>query len=172
MTDLAPEVVCDAGPLIHLHELGCLELLADFKAVLVPEQVRDEVAQHRPGALARARFSPQLLNVTISQSPQFQALVKTFSLDLGEQAALTVMRARPGAILLTDDAAARLAAKSLGFRAHGTLGILLRAVRRHQRTRVEVLALLRALPSRSSLHIRSDLLAEVVAEVESFSPDD
>jgi hypothetical protein len=28
-----PRVVCDAGPLIHLHELGCLELLADFPAV-------------------------------------------------------------------------------------------------------------------------------------------
>ena len=32
-------VVCDAGPLIHLHELGCMDLLADFAAVLVPETV-------------------------------------------------------------------------------------------------------------------------------------
>jgi len=31
------DVVCDAGPLIHLHELDCLELVADFQTVLVPE---------------------------------------------------------------------------------------------------------------------------------------
>ena len=30
-------VVCDAGPLIHLDELGCLNLLADFREVLVCE---------------------------------------------------------------------------------------------------------------------------------------
>lgn len=42
---LAMLVVCDAGPLIHLHELGCLELLADFPTVLVPETVWREVEQ-------------------------------------------------------------------------------------------------------------------------------
>jgi len=30
-----PIVVCDAGPLIHLDEVGCVELLADFPQVLV-----------------------------------------------------------------------------------------------------------------------------------------
>ncbi len=29
-------VVCDAGPLIHLDESGCLDLLADFHRLLVP----------------------------------------------------------------------------------------------------------------------------------------
>lgn len=28
-------VVADAGPFIHLDELGCLDLLADFKEVLI-----------------------------------------------------------------------------------------------------------------------------------------
>ena len=47
------DIVCDAGPLIHLDELGCLDLLADFQTVLVPEQVWQEVETHRPGALER-----------------------------------------------------------------------------------------------------------------------
>jgi hypothetical protein len=38
-TDLASALVCDAGPLIHLEELGCLDLLRDFAAVLVPDAV-------------------------------------------------------------------------------------------------------------------------------------
>jgi hypothetical protein len=33
-------VICDAGPLIHLDELGCLDLLADFRDVLVPDADR------------------------------------------------------------------------------------------------------------------------------------
>ena len=41
-------VVCDAGPLIHLDEVGCLDLLADFSEVLVPDAVRREVQRHRP----------------------------------------------------------------------------------------------------------------------------
>ena len=54
-----PLVVCDAGPLIHLDELGALELLTDFSAVLVPEAVWIEVAKHRPSALSHPRVSLQ-----------------------------------------------------------------------------------------------------------------
>jgi predicted nucleic acid-binding protein len=72
----------------------------------------------------------------------------------------------PDAILLTDDAAARLAAEALRHRVHGSIGILLRAIRRRQRTPREVVSILRGLPVRSSLHIRPDLLEGIVAEVE------
>ncbi len=34
MTEAGNRVVCDAGPLIHLDELGCLSLLSDFDDVL------------------------------------------------------------------------------------------------------------------------------------------
>jgi len=44
-------VVADAGPLIHLDELGCIGLLADFPVVRVPDAVWAEVMQHRPQAL-------------------------------------------------------------------------------------------------------------------------
>lgn len=40
-------VVCDAGPLIHLDQLGCLDLLSDFSVVLVPDAVWSEVLKHR-----------------------------------------------------------------------------------------------------------------------------
>ncbi len=46
-----PLVVCDAGPLIHLDEVGALDLLTDFADVLVPEAVWQEVKHHRPAAL-------------------------------------------------------------------------------------------------------------------------
>ena len=43
---MPPIVVCDAGPIIHLDEVACIELLSDFPEVLVPVAVWDEVAKH------------------------------------------------------------------------------------------------------------------------------
>ena len=161
------DVVCDAGPLIHLDELGCLDLLTDFRAVLVPEQVWREVQHHRPEALEHPDVEIQQVPVILSEDASFEALIRALALDLGEQAALSTMALYPDAILLTHDAAARLAAKGLGYRVHGSIGILLRAIRRQQRAPHKVLSLLRDLPSRSTLRIRPDLLEEIVARVES-----
>jgi predicted nucleic acid-binding protein len=89
-----------------------------------------------------------------------------FSLGFGEQAALTLMQSHPQAIFLSDDAAARMVAKSLGLRSQGTIGLLLRAVRLGRRSRDQILSLLRMLPDRSTLHIRASLLKSVIEEVE------
>jgi hypothetical protein len=43
-----PIVLADAWPLIHLDELVCLDLLADFSAVHTTQQVWREVTRHRP----------------------------------------------------------------------------------------------------------------------------
>ncbi len=165
MTEPGITVVCDAGPLIHLDELDCLVLLADFETVLVPAQVWQEVAHHRPQVFQHPNIPLQTVEVVISKQPTFQALIKALSLDLGEQAALTLMQHRPQAIFLTDDAAARLAATTLGYRVHGTIGILLRAIRRQQRTRPEILMVLQTLPQRSTLHLQADLLKEIINQL-------
>lgn len=166
MSDPPPNVVCDAGPLIHLDELACLPLLADFPIVFVPEQVWQEVGHHRPKALIDV--GPALLRVpvVISEQAAFQALVRAMALGVGEQAALSLMQQHSSAIFLTDDAAARLAATTLGYRVHGTIGILLRAIRRQQRTRAEVLTTLRSLPVKSTLRVRAELLQGIIAELE------
>jgi predicted nucleic acid-binding protein len=163
---LALVIVCDAGPLIHLDELNCLTLLNEFDQILVPHQVWQEVERHRPAALSKPELILQQVDVTISTQSVFQALVRAFSLDLGEQAALSLMQGYSDAIFLTDDAAARLAAATLGYRVHGTIGVLLRAIRRHQRTQDEVLTILRSLPAQSTLHIRAELLQEIIERLE------
>ncbi|HZG40036.1 MAG TPA: DUF3368 domain-containing protein [Nodosilinea sp.] len=50
----------------------------------------------------------------------------------------------------------------MGLRVHGTVGILLRAVRRKQRSRGEILAILEQLSEQSSLYIKKSLLEEVI----------
>jgi predicted nucleic acid-binding protein len=158
--------ICDAGPLIHLDELGSVDLLTEFGEILIPEQVCVEVTRHRPRALERILLPWSRQSVEISRSPNFQALMAAFSLGLGEQAALTLMQSRPEAIFLSDDAAARMVAKSLRLRSQGTIGLLLRAIRLGQRSQEEILNLLHEIPGRSTLHIRESLLRSVIEEVE------
>jgi predicted nucleic acid-binding protein len=170
MSSPSTKVVCDAGPLIHLDEVGSLDLLADFQSILVPEQVWREVDQHRPNVLESSNVGARRVSVAVPGHAPLQALIRALALDLGEQAALSLVISHPDAILLTDDAAARLAAEALEYRVHGTIGILLRALRRKQRTHDEVLSVLKHLPARSSLHIRPGLLREIIERVQSLPP--
>ena len=161
-----PIVVCDAGPLIHLDEVGCVELLADFPQVLVPPAVWDEVAKHRPNALTHSTVRFQKVTPGKVLSTELDVLSRLLGLHRGEQEALQIAQTHPGCLVLTDDTAARLAARNLGLAAHGTIGVLLRAIRRKQKTKNEVVKLLRSLPSVSTLHVRTALLEEIIREVE------
>jgi predicted nucleic acid-binding protein len=161
-----PVVVCDAGPIIHLDQLACSDLLADFPRVLVPEVVWQEVTRHRPVALTREGVPFERVAPAGDLSPELEALIRLLTLHRGEQQALQVAQAEPGCILLTDDSAARLAAQSLQLPVHGTIGILVRAIRRQQKTRDEVITLLRSLPVVSTLYIRQSFLEEIIREVE------
>ncbi|MFZ4725639.1 MAG: hypothetical protein ACOYMD_09355 [Paludibacter sp.] len=165
MDKTSPVVIADAGPIIHLDELGCLDLLADFGSVIVPDAVWLEVQRHRPLALESvdALFVRQGPRLT---SPLVTALTPLYTLHSGEQEALHLCVEFGDCLLLTDDTAARLAAKSLGIPAHGTLGLLVRAIRKQSRSKPDILMLLRDIPMRTSLHIRPALLAEVIANVE------
>ena len=73
-------------------------------------------------------------------------------------------------MFLTDDSAARFAAEAQGLQVHGTVGLIVRAVRRGLRSRSEVLALLSGIPERSSLHLARRLLDEVIAKMADAQP--
>lgn len=162
------DVVTDAGPLIHLDELGVSHLLRDFKSIIVPPVVWNEVNIHRPAVLS----SLPLVKREPPSSPQtsFLSLAKAFDLGRGEQQAILLMYKYPLAILLTDDAAARLAATHLGFLVHGTIGVLIRAIRTKQMSAQEVISLIEQIPSRSSLFIKSDLLQSILDRLKAEFP--
>ncbi|MCX7419402.1 MAG: DNA-binding protein [Planctomycetia bacterium] len=155
-------VVCDAGPLIHLDELGCLDLLSDFREVLVPSTVWREVETHRPTALANRQVAWSLVSAKEPRSVTLRSLVRSLPLHAGELEALQVASERRAQLLLTDDTAARLAAQTMQLPVHGTIGILFRAIRRRQLAGDGVAQLLRSIPSRSTLHIKHSLLEEFI----------
>lgn len=163
-TDPAATLICDAGPLIHLDELGALSLLSDSR-VLVPPAVWREVTRHRPSALAGREIKLSQESPSGEFLGRVHPLAKAFSLDAGEREAIQMACQHSESLLITDDAAARLVAEELGLRVHGTIGILVRSIRRKQRSPREVVSLLEQIPTRSSLHIRPSLLREIVAEL-------
>jgi len=120
-------VVVDAGPLIHLswiHQLDLLDHL--FEEVFLPPAVRVEVLAPPRGTLGLERVQRALGRAWLQlQAPSTQVPTNTVgSLDPGETEAL-LLAAEVGAdLVLTDDAAARTAARRLGLEAIGTVGVL------------------------------------------------
>lgn len=161
-------IVADAGSLIHLDELGTLDLLNDFKQMMVPDAVWREVQIHRPASLQSSK-TILFRSIVPKSSSAIDALTPLYGLHSGEREALMLCLAYPLSTLLTDDTAARLAAKTLNISVHGTIGILVRAIRRRLRTESEILELLSSIPRCTSLHIRPAFLAEVICDVEQLA---
>ena len=111
------------------------------------------------------------MQVRTKPSAILQTLIVSLGLDRGERDALALLESFAGCLLFCDDAAARLAAESLGFSVHGTIGILVRSIRVGSRTRQDAIDVLRQIPHKSSLHISGQLLETVIAEVEKAPPE-
>ena len=56
----------------------------------------------------------------------------------------------------------------MNLRVHGTLGILLRSVRRGLKSANEIKACLKSIHSRSTLHIKATLIQSAVKDLEKF----
>ncbi len=158
-------VICDAGPIIHLDEINCLNLLHDFEEIILPLSVEREISAHRPSALTPSSLTVKRPAESLEIGEKLHALCQIFSLDAGETESLVLMESDPTAIFLTDDAAARLVAEQMKFKVHGTIGILLRSIRRAQKKPEEVLQILADIPKTSSLHIKHSLLDEILRKV-------
>jgi predicted nucleic acid-binding protein len=92
-------------------------------------------------------------------------MCKIFSLDSGEVSALSILSRSPDAVFLTDDAAARLVATKSGYRVHGTIGILVRSIRRDMMKPEQVIDVLQSLSLKSTLYIGSSILDEVIDSI-------
>jgi predicted nucleic acid-binding protein len=121
--------VADAGPLIHLAEIGCLSFLRLFERLYIPQAIWSEtVGQDRV-----AQASLLELNNIERQSPtqtevsQFVKYNRLETLHTGECESLYVCQQTGTTILLTDDMAVREITKQLKLTPVGSLGIVVRA---------------------------------------------
>lgn len=149
-------VVADAGPILHLHWIGCLSWGLPRTPIHVVEQVWLEITQHAPQALDDPRLQREPV-VDIDQ-----ALQAKFSLQLGETAAIAFALKHPASLVLTDDEAARRACASIGLAAVGTIGLVLEAARSKRVSLDEARDALEQLPNKGRLHVKRELLDRAI----------
>lgn len=136
--------VADAGPIIHLAEIDSLELLSVLDRLYVPETVYEELdAGGLPSGMTELPYER-----ATPEGP----LPTRRELDAGEKAALAVADER-SAVLLTDDMAARDAAKDTGIEVHGSIGLVTLAFSRGRIDKDEAANRMRALQRETSLFV-------------------
>jgi predicted nucleic acid-binding protein len=160
--------VADAGPLIHLAEIGCLPFLRIFDIVHVPDAVwYESVAPRRVGegdlnglGNVRRHTLPREEVKRVTQELGLQTL------QAGELESVTLCRQIGVPLLLTDDLAVREAAKRCGLRPVGSLGIVVRAYRLGRTSRSDAEASILALYHVSSLFVTRALADLAIAELD------
>jgi hypothetical protein len=160
--------VVDAGPLIHLKEASCLDLLTVFGPLYAPEEVWNEVAR-------QDLIETDLAGVGLERTPHpdaddLRSYIEELgieSLDRGEQECLHLCRRLSIAIFLTDDLAARDAAKRLGLVPVGSLGVIVRAYRRSRISLSDAERLMRRLQEASSLFVTMAIIDIAIEQLRS-----
>jgi len=121
--------VADAGPLIHLTEIGYLPLMSVFEALHIPDAVWQETVSQglvSPGDIF-GLHTVHLHSVAQPEVTRFVQKIGLESLNDGERECLYLCQQIGVSTLLTDDLAVREAAKSLNLTPVGSLGIVVRA---------------------------------------------
>lgn len=147
--------VADAGPLIHLTEVGCLSLLRIFACLAIPDAVWAEAVTQGsvPHTDVLALGIVQRHALSLSAVKQFIEQHDLARLQAGEQECLFLCRRLGVTVLLTDDLAVREAAKRLGLTPVGSLGVIVRAHRVGQLSLVDAERHLSDLYAVSSLFV-------------------
>jgi len=155
-----PFAIADAGPLIHLDEIGCASALEIFPTVLVPHEVALEIRRRPDGpgqdALRRCKIRRPVRRV----SPPIGTL------SIADMAAIELARHHQG-LLITDDLDLRDTAHLAGVQVVGTIGVIVRAGRLGALSADAAIAALDALLGESTLFITPNLIQQAKRALES-----
>lgn len=160
-------VVADAGPLIHLTEIAGLQFLTLFETVVITEHVWRETIAHSPIFSATIAEFDNVERTTVAQA-DFLQFVRTHQLEhlhQGESECFYVCRQRGIAVILTDDLAARDAAKRLQLTPVGSLGVIVNAYRNRMISLTDAERLISALYEVSSLFVTKTIVEMVLEQL-------
>jgi predicted nucleic acid-binding protein len=123
--------ISNAGPLIHLAQIGCLEWLTDlFEKVIIPTEVYNEtVLEGKKNNYADAILIENLIKdgfiEVYNEDNEIEIIFQSEFLHKGELSAINLALSLDEEIILLDDEEARISAKRLKLKVKGTLGILI-----------------------------------------------
>jgi len=166
--------VVDAGPLIHLTEIGSLALLHSFAALHIPDAVWSEAVQQ--GRVREADMAGlsnihrhTLLQAHVIQFIQAQGLE---TLQAGDTECLYLCQQLSVFTLLTDDLSVREAAKRLSLTSVGSLGIVVRAYRRGNVSLADAERYITALYDISSLFVTRAIVDLAIEQLRQYTDQD
>lgn len=164
------KAAADAGPLIHLTEIGCLRFLNNFDSLYVPDAVWIETVGQ--GRISKTDLSNRhnIQRHSLNKSEVERFVKKNLSeLHGGEQECLLVCLNIGISILLTDDMAVRTAAKRLHITPVGSLGIVVLEYKRGTITLQEAERYIADLYDVSSLFVSRSIAELAIAQLRSFA---
>ena len=159
--------VADSGPIIHLTEIGCLQILSIFGNLHVPEAVWAETVEC--GRIPKDDFL-KLSNVErhkLSQSDVIRFVERNNlkTLHLGEHQCLYLCKQISVSILLTDDLAVREKAKYLDLIPVGPLGVVVKAYRLGRISKTEAVRYITALYDVGSLFVTRSIVEIAIEQI-------
>lgn len=159
--------VLDAGPLIHLAEVGQIALLGVFDTLLMPDAVWSESVStgrvHDQAILALSCVRRRtLLPTDVATFVEGNALSH---LQVGEIECLALCCQSDVRTILTDDMAAREAAKRLALTPVGSLGVVIRAYRCGQLNLAEAEIVIADLCDVSSLFVTRSIVEMAIEQL-------
>jgi len=118
-------VIADSGPVNYLILIGQVDLLtALFGGVIIPADVYRELSSAKAPALVRGWAANQPAWVEVRETNRTEEIPQLNHLDAGEKAAIRLAVSISADLLLMDDRDGVAAARGMGLRVTGTLGIL------------------------------------------------
>jgi len=120
-------VISNTSPLLYLHQIRQMELLAKlYGHVKIPAAVEEELQAGRRRRVDVPTVS-ELEWARICQVGERDLAPSTGRLGAGEAAAITLGTKYPSCLLILDDLPARRIARNLELSVTGTLGVLVKA---------------------------------------------
>jgi predicted nucleic acid-binding protein len=162
-------VVSDTGPLLHMGEADALLFLTWTGEVSIPKAVEREMTQQDPLWQSQRPAWIHVQDLAGPYKVEAAAWGQAGLLGSGEAEAIALARQVKAHWLLTDDAAARLFAQTLGIEVHGSVGIVLWAAAVGRLNRADTEAALDRL-AQSSLWISPKVLTEARAALAHLFP--
>ncbi len=162
-------VVSDASPLILLAKIGKLMLLKElYCEIIIPSQVGNEVTGHKDkaSALILSEIKKGWIKIRDAEiSPEIVSLGEKLGLHKGETAALGAAKHLGINEILADDKLARIAARILGLRAIGCLGVIMRAYETDIIKRTEAIDSIEKLV-KAGLWVSPEVLSDIFKSLE------
>jgi predicted nucleic acid-binding protein len=153
--------VSNASPLINLARIGQLDLLrAVYGEIWIPEAVRREVVEEGAGqsGAQEVQVADWIKTQIITNRPLVQALGR--DLDPGEAEAIVLALESDADVLLMDERLGREAARHLGVRVTGLIGLFVEA--KHRGLISAIKPCLDALRDQAGFRIRQALYEQVL----------